>query len=149
MIYYNLNRAALNIAIAHSPPYLVPVLITARDIGLDIFPIPQRPGPFTIAFSVRPPVSIIGDDTDRALGPSGFHRQSISHLFERCDSVFIIGCAPDPLLYAAAATTAAFLRRRIVIIETRLAQEQSWITFVQTSNPNVHMVVGTATGGRA
>lgn len=149
MIYSHLDRATIDAAIAGAPACYVPLLVTVRDLGLGILSVPQGNRAFAIPQSDRPMVAIIGDDTSHALGPSGFHSKSVAQLLEWAECAVVIACAPSPLLYGAAAVLAGWQQLRTVIVETRPAQEQAWILFVETANPAIRICIGTANGGTA
>ncbi len=48
---------------------------------------------------------LLGDDTDRALGPAGFHAASTRRLFHKADYVAVMSGAPVAEVYAARAST--------------------------------------------
>jgi hypothetical protein len=97
----------------------------------------------------EPFIALIGDDTDRAVGPGFYHQPSLRHLISLIGDAAVISSAPPVEVYAAMACTVAILRINTVIVETRIEQEIPWITALRGVQPNLPTIVATVHGGRA
>lgn len=143
----SLDYAALSSAIEQAPPHLAPIWLAVRDHGVAFGLLPQGHEPSRFAAVASPTITLVGDDTSQALGPGGFHGESLGRVFVGAGVVVIVACPPHPPLYAAAAITAIF-GESAVIIETRPAEELPWIEYVLATCPGVRILVGTTTVGR-
>jgi hypothetical protein len=132
-------------------PHLNPVFEAVRDFGVSVLIAPQCRDSLDEALNETRDASIviIGDDTDRALGPGGFHKPSMRRLFQRATETTVISSAPPEHVYAAMSTLAAIGRRFVVIVETRPEQEIAWVEFIRAANPNLPILLVTVEAGRA
>jgi hypothetical protein len=132
-------------------PHLNPVFKAVRDFGVSALIAPQCRDSLDEALDEARDASIviIGDDTDRALGPDGFHKPSMRRLFQLATETAVISSAPPEHVYAAMSTLAALGRRFVVIVETRPEQEIAWVEFIQAANPNLPILLVTVEAGRA
>lgn len=123
-------------------PHLVPILEAYRFYDVAWGVMRQRAGKL-IAPTDRPTIIIVGDDTHEALGPAGFHRQSLRRFVTTCDAAVIVSCAPDVVLYKAAASVPVVARRNSILIETRLERETEWLDFALKANSAIKLLIGT------
>jgi hypothetical protein len=132
-------------------PHLNPVFEAVRDFGVSILIAPQSKDSLDEALgdSRDASIVIVGDDTNRALGPDGFHKPSMRRLFQLATETAVISSAPPEHVYAGMATLAALARRFVVIVETRPEQEIAWVEFIQAANPNLAVLLVTIEAGRA
>lgn len=138
-----LEAAARNVA-----PHLVPIF-QAISSGCEVVFCGQEAGPFALPAG-RPLIAIVGDDTTKALGPSGFHAESIGDLVRSATHGMIISGAAEPQLYSLAAMAAHMPGGAVVVlIETRLEAEIAWIELLQRAAPGVPLIVSTVGGGTA
>jgi hypothetical protein len=144
------TRAGLTAALTCAPPHLHPIIEAVRDghVGMmfvgqaaDPFRLPNEPG--------RPAIVIIGDDFDRAVGPSGFHLPSIRRAIRACTAFAVISCEPLPHVYGVSAITATLSRRNVMLIETRPEQELAWLELIQKLAPGRPITLATVEGGHA
>lgn len=137
------TRANLTRAIEGGAPHLRPLFLAVRDHGCLFGIAPQGDEPIHPPPFARPAILLVGDDTDRALGPDGFNRVDLAAFVARCSTAAIVSSAAVEETYAAAATAAVVLRQHVVIVETRLEWEQAWIDFVRAARPDIAMLVST------
>jgi hypothetical protein len=132
-------------------PHLNPIFEAIRDFGVRALIVPQCKDNLAEALDEAHDASIviIGDDTDRALGPSGFHVSSLRRLFRMADHVAVIGSAPPVGVYASLSAIASLERCFVVIIETRPEEEIAWVDFVKSANPELPILLVTTEAGRA
>lgn len=93
-------------------------------------------------------VALILDDTDRALGPSGFHRKSVRRLASQVHSITVLSADIEPSIYASAATLAA-LGRNVLIVETRPEEEVAWMDLLKAAAPRAPILLCTPIAGNA
>lgn len=133
-----MTRERLDAVIARSgsrAPHLLPLLHAVRDNGLRLIILPQTGEPFLEALTepARPFVALIADDTDRAVGPGHYHQDSLRHLAS------VIGCgavvSSAPLVFCV----------NTAIVETRPEQEIPWINALRAVQPELPLIVATAT----
>lgn len=130
--------------------HLIPLLEATRDLGIAFNQVRQVCKRFDVPrMSNRPLVAIICDDTDKAVGPGGFHQKSVRDLIRTAHAAIIVTAAPELAIYATAAITAGVSRRNVVIIETRPEQEIPWIDFVQMAMPNLPLLISSVASGKA
>jgi len=98
--------------------HLNPVFEAIRDFGVSVLIAPQCRDSLDEALDEARDASIviIGDDTDRALGPDGFHKPSMRRLFRLATETTVISSAPPERVYAGMSTLAALGRRFVVIV---------------------------------
>ena len=149
MFSFSAPRAHLDLAAEQGAPHLRPIATAVRDHGCGQGLVMQHAGAFALPTS-RPLIAIIGDDTERALGPVAFHRASLVRLLKACGAVAIVSSDADPAFYASAARVAVVEREHVAIVETRAEQEQAWLDFVHAANPGASIRLCTVVpAGRA
>ena len=127
-----------------------PLLEAVRDRGVIIFSVAQRAGPFRPPYSKQHPlIALIGDDTDVALGPDGFHKKSLRRLMGSASAGIIVASAPVVGVYETAAFIAGSFRQKVFIIETRPEQEIPWAQFSEDAAPHLSLLISTVYGGSA
>lgn len=127
-------------------PHLRPIY-AAMAAGAGLLMVRQRSGRF-----MRPDdprfVAIVGDDTDCALGPAGFHAKSMRRLLAAARSVAIIASDIEPAVYATAAA-GALLGLSSVIVETRPEQEGAWLDLAKREVTSAALLLVTPMEGSA
>lgn len=142
--------AGLTAALEASPLYLRPILKAVRDHHCGMLFVGQTDEPFLIPNDPgRPAIITIGDDFDRAVGPSGFHLPSVRRAIRACQVFAVISSEPQPAAYASVAIAAAFLRENVMLIETRPEQEIAWLGLIQKFAPGRPITLATVEGGNA
>lgn len=149
MAHTRLNNAEIDFLIASGPSYYAPLFISVRDFDLRIWSVGQNRLPIDLPDEGYPVVAVIGDDTDKALGPTGFHSESLRRLVKWADCAVLIACAPSPILYAGAAMLATWHGLKTLAIETRRAEEQAWIDYLSDESSEIRLIIGTGIGGTA
>lgn len=150
LIHAPSTRERLDTAFAAAPPHLQPIARAIRDHGVDAVFVTQESGAFRLPFGAsRPVIYLIGDDTDRAIGPSGFHLPSIRRAIRKCQFFSVVASAPEPDAYTAMALAASATRRNTMIVETRIEQEIPWLGLIQKLAPKRFVFLSTVKGGRA
>lgn len=127
--------------------HLRPIYAAMLDPGIALLMVRQKIGRFGVE-APRGFVAIIGDDTDRALGPAGFHRKSVRRLAAQTCSIAIIASDIVPDVYETSAALAA-LGRGALIIETRPEQEGAWMDLMKTAAPRTPILLCTPIAGTA
>lgn len=127
-------------------PHLRPIY-AAMNAGAGFLMVRQRSGRFDLP-KRGAVVTIVGDDTDHALGPAGFHSKSMRRLLAAARSVIIIASDIEREAYASAAAS-ALLGASSVIIETRPEQEGAWLDLVKREAPGAVLVLWTVAEGTA
>ncbi len=143
----SLPRARLEQLARTGQPHLRPIYAAMLDPGIALLMVQQKIGRFAVE-APRGFVAIIGDDTDRALGPAGFHRKSVRRLAAQTCSIAIIASDIVPDVYETAAALAA-LGRGALIIETRPEQEGAWMDLMKTAAPRTPILLCTPIAGTA
>lgn len=133
-------RARIETALAVSPLHMRPILLAVRDHGIAWATIPQHAGRFEIPTG-KSFVAILGDDLHVAMGPDGFHRESVRAVLARSSFVSIVAAEPLPLAYAAPASAAVGLRLNGTIIETRPEFELRWLDIVKAEAPRAQIIL--------
>jgi hypothetical protein len=131
------------------PAYIRPIVEARMYGGIPVAILHQGEQPRRKVPSKGPWIVLISDDTDRAVGPEGFHQASINDLFKHAGTAVLVACAPLPALYFAAATAATILRLNAVIIETRPEHELTWSALILRVRPDLPVLVGSTTVGNA
>ena len=129
-------------AFAYAAPHLRHPLLAVRDHGCRFMLAAQSSERFTVPQD-RPAIVIIGDDLSAALGPAGFHAESLRSYLARCSGAVIVPRVPLPEAYAHACDLAVRLRRDVVIIETRPEREAEWYGFLQAVHPTIQIALAT------
>jgi hypothetical protein len=132
-------------------PHMTPVLEAVRDFDVSGMWVPQGKNSLDDALDAarNAAIVLVGDDTDRAVGPAGFDQPSMRRLFQRAEHVAVISSAPPEHVYAGMATLAALARQFVVIVETRPEQEIAWVEFIQAANPQLPILLVTVEAGHA
>lgn len=142
-----LPRAQLEELARTGSPHLRPIYTAMLEGGVAFLFVTQQSGRFGVegrgGF-----VALIGDDTDRALGPDGFHRKSIRRLVRQVQSIAIIASDIEPTAYAASAALAR-MGFGALIVETRPEQEGAWFETLRAAAPRTPIVLITPIAGNA
>lgn len=85
-------------------------------------------------------IAIIGDDLLVSEGPSAFHIRSMRALLAKASAVFIMCGRPVHEAYAAAADICE-AGACVVVIETQISEELSWVKFVQRHAPKAALTI--------
>ena len=139
-------RSRLDFAVEHGR-HLAPLYAAARDHGCIFGIVPQGAGPFNPPPADRPAIIVIGDDLDRALGPSAFDERSLRRLLRGVRLAAVVACEPLPEIYAEAARHAVLLRKSVVIVETRPEHEITWFSLIKSIAPDAAFLLGSVKGG--
>jgi hypothetical protein len=127
--------------IGNSSSHMKLVFQAMRDCSCGVMLLDQDRSPFG-----RPPmpvfIAIIGDDTDKALGPAGFHASSVAHLAQFVSEIAVISCEPLKRIYARSALLAR-CGASSLIVETRLEQEANWTRFLGLIAPGKPLTIAT------
>ena len=134
---------ALERSMTAKAPHLIPVIHAVRNHGVAFLVIPQKAEDLAASLPRcrRPFIALIGDDTDRALGPDQYDPDALAKLIAKTDGVAIVASAPPMEAYACLSALATELRSNAVIIETRPEQEISWTQAVQQAKPDVSILL--------
>lgn len=142
-----ITRARLEELSRTGSAHLRPIYAAMVDPGIGFAMVTQNAGRFALDAG-GPFVALIGDDTDRALGPAGFHRKSVRRLAAQAQSIAIIASAIEPSVYATAAAGAVF-GLNVLIVETRPEQEGAWMDLVKAAAPRASVLLVTPIAGNA
>ncbi len=147
------SRARLDnlIGSAGQAPHLQAVLSAVRDHRLAWLTLLENSGCINAALDTAPEAALVllGDDTDRALGPAGFHAASTRRLFHKAAYVAVMSGAPVAEVYAAACRHAVEERCLVVLVETRVEQKIAWVNLVRETNPLAALLITSPQAGRA
>jgi hypothetical protein len=126
-------------------PHLVTLIMVVRDFGVQLMIVPQASTPMMedLAPARRPFVAIIGDDTDRAVGPDYFDKPSLDRLIGMADIAAVVASAPRRDVYDGLGSLAALYGRNALIVEIRPEQEIPWAQAIQAVKPNLPLIVCT------
>ena len=132
-------------------PHLLPLLLAVRNDGIGLMVLEQSGEPFmnVLTAAKGPFIALIGDDTDRTVGPGFYHQPSLRRLISLIGGAAVVSSTPPVEAYTAMACATTILRVNTVIVETRIEQEIPWITALRGVQPNLPMIVATVHGGRA
>ena len=143
-----MNRQQFDALIAEnkSAPHLNSIYAAIRDYKINFFVLPPdgRPLQSDMLNAAAPFTAIIGDDTDRSVGPNGFDKPSLRLLIRKATSAAVISSEIVPNIYTLMSLMSGMLRANTVIVETRPQHEMEWIRFLQDASPHIPMVVSTA-----
>jgi len=143
------TRANLNNAIAVAQPHVRPILEAVRDHRCGMLFVEQSADPFRIPRDpARTAIVMIGDDFDRAVGPSGFHLPSIRRAIRACSAFAVVSCEPLQHVYLAITFIAVGTRKNVMLVETRPEQEISWVQLIQKLAPGLPLLWATVEGAR-
>jgi len=148
-----ISRANLDALLenALTPPHMVPVLRAIRDNRLRLMVVQQLKGSFieTMRDIDGPFVTIIADDTDRAVGPDFFHQRSLRRLVETINGAAVIAGAPPPEAYSTMTMMPTLYGHSTAVIETRPEQEIQWVNYLRSVNPELPLILSTVKEGAA
>jgi hypothetical protein len=149
----SVSRARLDevIASAEHAPHMQTMLAAVRDQRLCLAIIPHGCRHMReVLDEVRlPAVVIVGDDTERALGPAGFDAAATRRLFREAAYVAVMSGASVAEVYAAACRHAVDERCLVALVETRVKQEIAWASLVREANPLAALLIASPEAGRA
>lgn len=138
--HIRLTDAEINSLIANWPSYYEPLLTSVRDLDLGIYHVQQNCWPIGLPVEDRPVVALIGDDTDKAVGPTGFHDETLRRLVRWADYAALSVGVRSQVPYAGAALLATSCRLKTLVIETRLEQAEAWIDWVTAANVQIRLI---------
>ena len=145
LVTHALGFEALTEAIDVEDHY-APLFKAVRDGNCNVALVQQSAGRISLTLE-KPTILVIGDDTDRALGPGGFDRMSIRRFAKRCGGAVLVPGVPLPVLYRTAARMAERGRAHVLLIETRPEQRRAWEAFLKRARPSMGVLVGAAQDG--
>lgn len=125
----------------------VRTLAGATRFGVSLCIVPQAVKKFQAAS--KPTIFVIGDDTDKSVGPDGFHLPSIQRAIRSCAAFSVISCDALTTAYACPAMVAMTLRLNAMIVETQLEHEADWYHLIEKYAPGAPILLATVKGGRA
>lgn len=140
------EQIAAILAMPQTPPYLKPVFEVVRDYGVGYLTLLQNGDglePDRLN-SQNPMITVVGDDTDAALGPVAFHATTLKILTLRASCVAIISSEPVPNIYTLFSLMAGLLRANTLIIETRPEQEHAWVNYIRALAPHIPVILSTS-----
>ena len=125
--------------------HLAGIIRMIRDYDVQLFLLPQisRPLCEELALARRPFIALIGDDTDRALGPDFFDISSLDQLFAVVEAAALISGAARADVYDTIGSLAALYSLNVLIVETRSEQEIAWTKALQRVNPHLPTIICT------
>jgi len=134
---------------AEKAPHLLPIVDVIRHFGVGYLVITQSAKGLNRGLDLlaRPFIIMVGDDTDRALGPDQYNSAHLERMIGMIDGVAIISSAPPPEAYSSIAMMAV-VGRNGLIIETRPEQEIAWTNFVQSVRPDMPILLCTVKATR-
>lgn len=140
------NQIASILAMPETPPHLKPVFEAVRDYGIGYLTLLQHGHglPAERLNSQNPMITVVGDDTDAALGPIAFHAATLKILTLRASCVAVISSDVVPDIYALFSLMTGLLRANTLIIETRPEHEQAWVEYVRGLSPHIPVILSTA-----
>lgn len=118
-------------------PHLAGIVNIVRDCGVHLLIVPQlsRSMSEELAKAQQPFIALLGDDTDRAVGPNFFDKSSLDRLIGMVDAAAVIASAPRADVYNTVGSLAVLLARNVLIVETRPEQEIAWTQAIQRVRP--------------
>ncbi|MCB1784454.1 MAG: hypothetical protein KDI13_10735 [Alphaproteobacteria bacterium] len=134
------------LAMPQTPPYLKPVFEVVRDYGVGYLTLLQNGDglePDKLNSQV-PMITVVGDDTNAALGPGAFDSSTLKILTLRASCVSIISSEPVPNIYTLFSLMTGLLRANTLIIETRLEQEHAWVDYIRALAPHTPVILSTS-----
>lgn len=140
-------RARLQELARTAPAHLRPIYAAMLSPGVSFLMVHQNTGRFGVE-AAGGFVALIGDDTDRALGPRGFHRKSIRRLAGQVHSIVIVASAAEPRAYTGVAALAA-AGFGALLVETRPEQEAAWFEALKAAAPRTPILLVTPIAGNA
>jgi hypothetical protein len=129
--------------------HLDPVLAAMLDCGVAPVLVSQDNKAFRLPRGARPPIVIVGEDTDRGLGPAGFQQPSLRRLFRASGGATVISSAAPGDGYAPPTALVVRTRRHAAIVETCIARRPSWIELITKSVPGLPLLISAATRSAA
>ena len=140
------EQIAAILAMPQTPPYLKPVFEVVRDYGAGYLTLLQNGDGLGLdrLNSQVPMITVVGDDTDAALGPGAFDTATLKILTLRASCVAIISSEPVPNIYTLFSLMTGLLRANTLIIETRPEQEHAWVDYIRTLAPHTPVILSTS-----
>lgn len=129
-----------------TPGHIKSILKVVRDYGVAYVALFQN-GDALLPEKINSPMpslTVIGDDTDKALGPEGFDALTLRVCTMRASSIAIISSETVPNIYTLFSLMSGLLRAHTLIIKTRHEQERAWIDYVQNLSPGTPVILSTA-----
>jgi hypothetical protein len=126
-------------------PHLLGIVTAVRDFGAQFMFVPQMSTPMMKELNVaqRPFIAIVGDDTDRAVGPEYFDKPSLERLIGMADIAAVVACEPRRDVYGGLSMLAGLFGHNALIVETRPEQEIPWTQAIQAAKPNLPLIICT------
>ncbi len=140
------EQIAAILAMPQTPSYLKPVFEVVRDYGVGYLTLLQNGDglePDRLK-SQNPMITVVGDDTNDALGPTAFDAATLKILTLRASCVAIISSEPVPNIYTLFSLMTGLLRANTLIIETRPEQEHAWVDYIRTLAPHTPVILSTS-----
>lgn len=140
------EQIAAILAMPQTPPYLKPVFEVVRDYGVGYLTMLQNGDGLELdrLNSQVPMITVVGDDTDAALGPSAFDAATLKVLTLRASCIAIISSEPVPNIYTLLSLMTGLLRANTLIIETRPEQEHAWVDYIRALAPHTPVILSTS-----
>lgn len=140
------EQIAAILAMPQTPPYLKPIFEVVRDYGVGYLTLLQNgdglePDKLN---SQMPMITVLGDDTNAALGPGAFDTATLKSLTLRASCVAIISSEPVPNIYTLFSLMTGLLRANTLIIETRPDQEYAWVDYIRALVPHTPVILSTS-----
>ncbi|GEP08577.1 hypothetical protein [Methylobacterium gnaphalii] len=143
----SISQARLQQLARTGAPHLRPIYGAMANGLVGFLLVAQNAGRFD-AIKGRPFVALLADDTDRALGPAGFHRKSVRRMAAQVSSIAIIASDIVHEAYVTAAAGAA-LGFNMLIVETRPEHEGAWMELLREAAPQASTLLCTPIEGTA
>lgn len=140
------EQIAAILAMPQTPPYLKPVFEVVRDYGVGYLTLLQNGDglePDRLN-SQAPMITVVGDDTNAALGPAAFDAATLKVLTLRASCVAIISSEPVSNIYTLFSLMTGLLRANTLIIETRPEQEYVWVDYIRALAPHTPVILSTS-----
>lgn len=140
------EQIAAILAMPQTPPYLKPVFEVVRDYGVGYLTLLQNGDglePDKLNSQV-PMITVVGDDTNVALGPAAFDAATLKILTLRASCVAIISSEPVPNIYTLFSLMTGLLRANTLIIETRPELEHAWVDYIRAIAAHTPVILSTS-----
>jgi len=140
------EEIAAILAMPQTPPYLKPVFEVVRDYGVGYLTLLQNGNGLESdkLNNQTPVITVVGDDTNAALGPGAFDTATLKILTLRASCVAIISSEPVLNIYTLFSLMTGLLRANTLIIETRPEQEYAWVDYIRTLTPHTPVILSTS-----
>jgi hypothetical protein len=124
--------------------HLEPVLDAMLDCGIAPVLVSQHDKAFRLARDASPSVVIVGEDTDRGLGPTGFQQPSLRRLFLASGGASVISSAAPGDGCALSTVPVVRTRRHAAIVGTCVAWRTSWIEAITKAVLGLALLISAA-----